>query len=96
MEAARNGRRLHDFESLDRRCEALERECPEIAVGEYATGHPLRGLGDNDGIGRGDGLQPGSQVRCFTDNVDLARFAAGGEIADDDQTGGHADACLQG
>ncbi len=83
--------RFDSLEGLDRRCETLQFESPEIAIGEQATGDPLRGLGDDDGVGRGNRLQPGGQVRGFADDIALPRRALADQIADHDETGGDAD-----
>ena len=76
--------------------ETFERNDAEIAIFEQSAGQATRALRDHHRARRGDGLEPGGQIRRLADHRLLLRRAGADQIADDDKAGGDPDADLQG
>jgi hypothetical protein len=95
LEPALDDTRTHHLPSRDRRDDSLHLDGAEVAVlGEIAD-QPPRACGDDDRVRLGQGLQPGSEVRRFTDDRSLLRGSFANQFADDHQPGGDPDARLQ-
>ena len=78
-----------------RRAEALDLDGAEIAAFEKIAEQPPGTRSDDDRLRFGQGLEPGGEVWCFTDNRWLLGRAFANKIADDHQPGGNADAGLR-
>ena len=76
--------------------DALEVLCPEVLEFKEIAEKFSRGLGDDDGVGLGDALQPRSEVRRLADDAALLCVARADQITDYDQPSGNSDASLQG
>ena len=61
---------------------------------EQAAEQILGRLADENRVGRRQCLKPRGEVRGFADDGALLRGAGADDLADDDQTGGDADARL--
>ena len=85
----------HDAPGALRLGKALERLRPEVRALEQRADLPARALGNHDGVGLGQRLQPGREVRRLADDRLLLRRAGADQVADDHQPGGDADAHLQ-
>jgi len=81
--------------SAERFVKAFERYTAKLPVVEVAACQPPRARRDHNRAGRRHGLQAGREIGGFADDTTLLRLARSGQIADDDQTGGDADADLQ-
>src|SRR5215831_10129134 len=79
----------------DRLVKAFERYSAKLAVVEVAAGQPPRARRDHHRARLGQALQAGGEIGGFADHTALLRLARSGQIADDDETGGDADADLQ-
>ena len=80
--------------SVDRFLKAFERNAAKLAVVEMAAGQPSCARRDHHRAGLRQRLQTGGEIRGFANDTALLRLARSGQIADDDQTGGDADADL--
>src|SRR5262249_53594008 len=81
--------------SGDRRGKAFDPDSTEIAVLEEIAAQLAGCRRDHDSIRLGERLQPGGEVRRFTDDRLLLRRAFADQIADDHDPRGDADASLQ-
>jgi len=79
----------------DRFVKASERYAAKLAVVEVAGGEPPCARRDHDRAGLRQCLQAGGEIGGFADHTALLRLPRSGQIADDDETGGDADADLQ-
>jgi hypothetical protein len=71
--------------------DALEVHHAEVAAIEQVAHQPARAVGDHDGVGLGDTLQPRRQVQGLADGVAFAHLGESQEIAHDDEAAGDAD-----
>ena len=68
---------------------------PEIGEVEQPADLPARRFGDDQRVRRGQGLQPGGEVRGLADHSALLSGAGAEQVADDGETGGDAEADVQ-
>ena len=87
VEPARCAAFAYDAEDLDRPCHALELLLAERFDVEEAVRQPLGGTGDDDGVGRRDGLHARGNVRRLADNVSALDALPRAHIADDREPG---------
>ena len=81
--------------SVDRFLKAFERNAAKLAVVEMAAGQSPRARRDDQRAGLRQGLQAGGEIGGFADDAPLLGLARAGQIADDNETSGDADADLQ-
>ena len=86
---------FQDAPGRDRLGKSLELMLAQTLVIEAAREQAAGGLADHDGIGLGQCLQTGGEVRRFSDDRFFARGAAADNIADHDDAGCDADPGLQ-
>ena len=87
LEAAVGGALALDPEGRDRLCEALDLGWTEVGQLEQRAHQPPGRLADDDGAGRGKGLQPGCEIRRLADHGALLRLALAHRLADHHEPG---------
>ena len=94
LKSALNRALGHDLPSADRFVKAFERDAAKFPVSEMAAGQPSRARRDHHHAGLRQRLQAGGEIWGFANDTAFLRLARSGHIADDDKTGGDADADL--
>ena len=95
FEPTRNDARTQHLPSGHRFDDALHRDGAEIAVFEESADEPTRAGRNHDRVRLGQGLQPGGQVQCLTDDRLFPSRSFADRIADYDEPGCDPDARLQ-
>jgi hypothetical protein len=85
----------YDLPGWNEFAKPLEGMAAELAIFELAARQAARALRNNNGVWFGQSLEPRREVRRLADDAALLSHSRSNQIADDNNAGRNADACLQ-